>query len=501
MPKFVPVTDTERPRSEQTNDATMSRHRRFDNPHSVTKDKVDRGWVQGEVGWGVLKNFGDDERDAKAQVLRHADGANKMVKNSKGLWVKAKEIEDDVDHDRSTGLKGMGRGGRGVPVMPASTSEGMTANSDDDNDEKRYHNAHSDDEGDYRSRKPDGDKHKLRRNNDHDGGSKSPDNRRDQRSRSPVRRRNDSRDRPRYRDDSRDRPRYRRRDSRSRSRSRSPPSRRHHSDRGYDDYRPSSGKDSRSPSRSRSRSRDRHHDRSSSRRNDDNKPVKEKEERRRPSRFDSRPTAARDEESEVKITSAASRVKKEEEEDEVMPPLKITSIQVINHFHDVYSNKSISSERRMKELDILFSSTAKIMSLKTGSAYLSNKEQILNSFSKTNPTVVTVSKRIYIEMESQNMTFCVDLHRAATSPGLGDGQKENVLLYACESAMIMDVWGMVDSEHLADDTELTTEQAVKSKFWSLVKQIVESKWRGSEALDIAKHVHYHNYDHMEVWGM
>lgn len=483
MPKFVPVTDTEKPRSEQSNDATMARHRQFDNPHSVNKDKVDRGWVQGEVGWGVLKNFGDDERDAKAQILRHAEGANKMVKNDKGLWVKAKEVADNVDdHHDGGGQKGMGRGSCGIPVVPYSN---LTAD-EDNNNEKRCRDARIDDEDDYRSRKTDCNKRKHRQYD--------RDERRE-RSRSPAdRRRNDSRDRRRYRDDSRDRSRHRHQDSCSPSRSLPSSSYR---DREKD--RPRSRKDSRSPERRRSGSRDRYHDRSTSRRDDYEKDGKEQ--RRRASRFDSRPT--RDISSSPPLASRAQDEDQNEKEEEEagISPLKITAIQVINHFHDIYSNKSISSDRRMKELDTLFSSTAKIMSLKTSSAYLSSKEQILSSFTKTNPTVVTVSKRIYIEKDGQDMTFCLDLHRAATSPGLGDGRKENVLLYACEASKIIDVWGMVDSEHLAADTELTMEQVVTSKFWPFVSQIVQSKWKGGEELDVTKLVHYHNYDHMEVWGM
>lgn len=74
MPKFVPVVDTEKPLSEQlgNHDPDFDKHRRFDNPHAVPSaqgaKKVDRGWQQGSVGWGVLKNFGGGDKDSAAQV-------------------------------------------------------------------------------------------------------------------------------------------------------------------------------------------------------------------------------------------------------------------------------------------------------------------------------------------------------------------------------------------------------------------------------------------------
>ena len=75
MPKFVPVVDTEKPLAEQNdNDPNFQKHRHFDNPHAlesggVSKKTVDRGWQQGQVGWGVLKQFGNLEKDDAAQVF------------------------------------------------------------------------------------------------------------------------------------------------------------------------------------------------------------------------------------------------------------------------------------------------------------------------------------------------------------------------------------------------------------------------------------------------
>ena len=116
MPKFVPVVDTEKSRAEQERDSNFDKHRKFDNPH-----KVDRGWQQGNVGWGVLGEFGSSSKDNSAQVVKRAEGANKMVKNERGLWVKAKDVRND---EPSIGKPSRGRGG-GVSVIDELTSRTM----------------------------------------------------------------------------------------------------------------------------------------------------------------------------------------------------------------------------------------------------------------------------------------------------------------------------------------------------------------------------------------
>jgi hypothetical protein len=76
MPKFVPVSDVERPKiAQDPNGAAFDKHRKFDNPHAVGKKlPVNRGWEQGNVGWGVLGAFGDHDKDEGAQVVKRATG-------------------------------------------------------------------------------------------------------------------------------------------------------------------------------------------------------------------------------------------------------------------------------------------------------------------------------------------------------------------------------------------------------------------------------------------
>ena len=106
MPKFVPVEDDETPREERI----AQRNRKTDHP------TVDRGWEQGQVGWGVRGAFGSSHKDEGAQRSSlHTSKRDdfKMEKNEKGLWVKVKrkDISNDPTHP-----KGRGRG-RGISVI------------------------------------------------------------------------------------------------------------------------------------------------------------------------------------------------------------------------------------------------------------------------------------------------------------------------------------------------------------------------------------------------
>ena len=107
MPKFVPVVDSETPLSEQAyNDPNYEKHRQFDAPYVVKQQKsdvIDRGWKQGSLGWGVLGSFGSSNKDSSAQVINRSEGASKMVKNEKGLWVKQKETRNLNEQNSSRG--------------------------------------------------------------------------------------------------------------------------------------------------------------------------------------------------------------------------------------------------------------------------------------------------------------------------------------------------------------------------------------------------------------
>eukprot|EP00667_Euglena_gracilis_P030868 EG_transcript_43498 len=85
MPKhFVPVSDPERPRSEQVNDPALQKHRQF--------DRLSQPY----------DTLPEDERapkDRVAQVPR-VTAAHGMVRNEKGLWVKAPKAAEKKEKKR-----------------------------------------------------------------------------------------------------------------------------------------------------------------------------------------------------------------------------------------------------------------------------------------------------------------------------------------------------------------------------------------------------------------
>lgn len=116
MPQFVPVVDDETPLSERQ--AQGIRAARYA-PKPSGKPAVDRGWEQGNVGWGVLGAFGSTEKDEAAcsnVFHRSTRDDTKMEKNEKGLWVKSKKKVDSVEHSSAGSMKPMGRG-KGISVI------------------------------------------------------------------------------------------------------------------------------------------------------------------------------------------------------------------------------------------------------------------------------------------------------------------------------------------------------------------------------------------------
>lgn len=436
------------------------------------------------MGWGVLGSFGSSGKDEMAQVVRKAEGAHKMVKNSKGLWVK----QTDTD-SITVGGRGQGRGS-GIPVF----------NSIPGHDEKPLGKTY-DQRDDYRFEDNDDDIDPKKSHQSNRNRSSSRDRDTD---------RNRDRDRGRDRDSDRDRARDRDHRNGGRNRSRSRDRHRHSgdkSDRREDSYKDKDrhGDHERSVGRKRDRDqyddakhdrkyRDRSYDRDHNREREKDRDRDRKRDRERSPSQDNRRGGERETESskeaenDVDVEEAAS--------------ICVTAIQVVNRFHEVYSTDTLFAQDRITSLCALLAPSSSIRSLKTGTEYLAGPAAIGESFNKTLAAPVAVSKRVYIEPTGQDLdgtgsvSYVMDLHRAGTAPGLGDKAKDTVLFYRVKGAEIMSIWGTVDSEKLAADSDLSKDRLLGSKAWKLVSQIVV-KERGS--LDEAG-VHYHNYDHMEVWG-
>jgi hypothetical protein len=422
-----------------------------------------------------------------AQVVRKAEGAHKMVKNSKGLWVKQTDTG-------STAVGGGGRGrGSGIPVFKSTSSSGNEEQSIPKTYDQRNHYQFEDNEDDTDPR----------------AGQQSS---RTLRHRSYSRERSRSRDRDRKRDRDRDRDMDRFRDAgcrdhrdgrRDRDRSRSPDRYRsgEKSDRRQDSYR-ETGRHGDHVSRKRDRNQydDSNRDRKSRGESDDRDRERDRDRDRRRERERSRsPDYRRD--------ADKGRNDDDDDEDGRVPddspdgeatPIHVTAIQVVNRFHEVYSTDTLFAKDRIASLCELLAPSSSIRSLKTDAEYLAGPAAIGESFNKTLAAPVSVSKRVYIEPteEQGSVSYVVDLHRAGTAPGLGDKAKDTVLLYRVKDAEILSIWGTADSEKLAADADLSKERLLTSKAWKMVSQII-SKERSS--VDEAG-LHYHNYDRMEVWG-
>ena len=48
---------------------------------------------------------------------------------------------------------------------------------------------------------------------------------------------------------------------------------------------------------------------------------------------------------------------------------------------------------------------------------------------------------------------------------IGSPNKDNVLLYEVKNGHILQIWGTVDSDHLANNSDLTAKQLQESKIW------------------------------------
>jgi hypothetical protein len=541
MPKFVPVTDSEKPKSEQAFYANeLLEHRQFDNPHAVIRS---------------AEEVADEEVDEMAQYLKHAEGANKMVKNEKGLWVKAKTVENEPAKNEK---KGMGRGG-GISVVDKLLQDHKIKQTDRDipaESSRQFEDPKEEKDEKPKRRSPSSSEERTPRDKKKDNRTRD-----DSRERRRVndRRRDSSRERKTGRKDrSRSRsPHYKRERSRDRDRRRSSSRRRDHRDRNDRDERKGE-RDKRSRSRDRDRDRDRRKHKDDYDSEDDRRDQRRKrsrtpeEKKRRKQKYDSdssdpeknrkESTSSRkkettrsyssDEETK-KVSKEPPQLmseKKEEKTTEIpkekkvsplspepeapvdIPPM--TAIQILNHFHEIFALKS--SNRRMDQLMELFHPTCQIKNMKTGTVHLNGKDAIRAAFQKTNPHEVLVSKRIYFEHpsfvsggnnerdNSSLVTYACDFHRQGTSPGLGDISKDTLLFYECADNQILTVWGMNDSEHLSQQANLAEDTIYfGSKVWPLLEGVLKEKWGkeiSEKKINLMEVSHYHNYDQMEVWG-
>jgi len=490
MPTFVPVVDNEKSRSERDdNDASLAKHRKFDNPFALAKPSVNpsnkRGFETGSVGWGVLGSFGSNQKDdgTHANLSR---GKSKLIKNSAGLWVKASD-----EHEPRTG--GRGRGG-GISVFGHSD-----AHMGDSENSRSHSRSHS------RSRS------RSRSRDRNDAQRKEYDSRR-WRSKSRSRSRNrfdkmphDSRKRGRERVRSRERERDRDRDK-DRDK-----------DRGGDRERDREGERERGGDRDRDKERggdrDRDKDRGGERERgrdrgdaaqhgvdrDILRNVSTEKEVLGNQNSDIR-YGGHEKDPAVENTKAgfgqAEVIDNNQNISTTDQPTEdffnFNAIQVVNRLLEVFAK---DSKFRLDELEEVFAQDAVICSLKSGKVILSGREKIRASFSTTLPHSCNCARRIFINCQN-GASFCFDLHPTGESPGLGDPKKETFLLYRCCKSVITNVWGGVDKYNMSTKSHLTLSEITGSDIWPLVTQIIRN-----DDPDMKEEILiFHDYTDIEVWG-
>ena len=469
--------------------------------------------------------------DEAAQVIRRGEGSAKMVKNERGklfylliwyipyahssthvgLWVKAKEEAtlSSSSSTTNTSLKGAGRGG-GIPVFNPmhkvdSRDEGGQAAVCDEFDykakKKRDNDRHDDPDSeqvDLRDRYRDASRDRVKRDRSPARSSRIEDNERYRRN---SRDRDRSRDRHYHPRDSRDRdssynkrPRSDRDDSRDRR------------DTGRDRYESSSSTSSfrRADDREHSSGK-RHRSRSPSpvsRR--DSKPLPSNQEGARSSRHTD------DDNSSVAILS-----------DEDAVPFTFSAIQIVNRFLEVFASPTATPAQRLDSIIDLFDEQAVIASLKTEKPLLTGIEAIRTSFAKTTATTgIECSRRLYIPYKptpnttntsigpvtgtgtgtgiDSKYSYTLDFHTPGSSPGLGDPNKDTVLLYQCNenTSKIVHIWGTVDTDILASKVVVSENDVYKCNVWKWVLLVLQKQ---EPEVEIGtREMYFHDYTNIET---
>jgi hypothetical protein len=416
MPKFVPVRDLEKPLAEQVHSSkNMQKHRDFDNPYQ--QKKVDRGWGDNsQIGWGVKGSFGNNDKDEHAQVLKKSTGSNKMVKNEKGLWVKA--VAKEKQHSNND----------------KRINDYSSKNDCDRYSDKNYkdHRDICDSHERQRIRSDSRDRQRYNDRNYKDINYKDRNYRDNDKNYKDHRDICDSHERQRSRSDSRDRQRYNDRNYKDRN----------YKDRNYRDndknykyHRDISDSHERQRSRSDSRDRKKYNDRNYNDRYHD-KTKSEYRNKEIQSLHD------------IKEDKSISDNNKEEEEEESF--FNFSAIQIVNRFQEMYSS-NMKGSIRLNEITSLFSDNCIISTLKTGKELISGREKIKKSFSVTVPDISNCMIRLFIEIKINDtvISYCIDYHNQNTTP-LGDRSKPTVILYRCQDSMFTNIWGSADPDHLAN---------------------------------------------------
>ena len=172
------------------------------------------------------------------------------------------------------------------------------------------------------------------------------------------------------------------------------------------------------------------------------------------------------------------------------------AVQLVNRFLEVFSAESVPAERKTSLISELFADSVTVCSLKSRRPLLSSRAALLESFQRVSFHAALASRRVFFESRAGGTSFCLDLHRPHSAPGLGDPSRDGCLLYRCEGSRITSVWGGVDKELLASLTSLSLARVRSSEVWRQAVAVI-----GEELGELHdSQVHFHDYTNIEVIG-
>ena len=214
-------------------------------------------------------------------------------------------------------------------------------------------------------------------------------------------------------------------------------------------------------------------------------------------------TKVREAKEDVKFVDAEQ---KEDAEESVLPFIYFNAVQVVNRFLEVFGDKNIVFDTKMKHFEEIFAPDVVVSTLKTQKILMSGQTVLLDSFARAVFHCSQPSRRVFITAPGNEDTsvsgdadsLCFDLHVAGTSPGLGDPKKDSCLLYRSQRSLITHIWGGVDKQQLASRAVLTLEDVMKSEIWICVTNILLSisgfRYLTADAL------HFQDYTNIETIG-
>jgi len=205
----------------------------------------------------------------------------------------------------------------------------------------------------------------------------------------------------------------------------------------------------------------------------------------------------------------------------------MNAVQVVNRFLEVFgvptctqqASARVTDEERLDMMMALLiaptntecsvSECVSVQSLKSGKHMIPQDTKVVRgSFARATGHPSEPCYRVFVEEPqtasdtSGQVTFCYDVYRGGTSPGLGAPDKDMILLYRVNNSIITNIYGCVEPLNLCARDNNATATAV------VLSDIASSDIWVRFALPIIQRdltvttdgLHFNNYLQVETWG-